>query len=148
MFDQSAGIPSTSAFAIDRVRQIETMRMGEPQVAIRTEHVFHAGVYARTMIVPEMPKGKACLITSTLIRKATLLISHGDALVYVGADEPCRLTGHQVIEAAAGRKTAYVAASGFRLTMIFATSATTVEEAEAEFTDEPGLLLSRRQGGA
>lgn len=139
-----SAIPAMRPEAIDRVYQIEAENLARPQTDLRFEHRLHAGVYARTMIVPELAEGKACLITAALIRVPTLLISQGDALVYVGEDAPYRLTSHQIIEAAAGRKTAYVAASGFRLTMIFATSAQTVEEAEEEFTAEAHMLQSRK----
>ena len=141
---QRSTIPAMSREAIDFVYLMESLNLARPQTELRFEHRFHAGTYARTMIVPELPDGGACLITSALIRIPTLLVSHGDALVYVGDDAPRRLSGYQVVEAEAGRKTAYCAASGFRLTMIFATSASTVEEAEEEFTAEAHLLQSRR----
>ena len=125
-------------------RRLEAENLARPQTELRFEHYFHAGVDARTMIVPELPPGQSCLITSALIRVPTLLVSEGDALLYVGEEVPVSLTGYQVIEAAAGRKVAYLAQSGYRLTMIFATSASTVEEAEEEFTGEAHMLQSRR----
>ncbi len=139
-----SAMPAMSPSAIDRVRVIEGENLARPQTDLRFEHRFHAGVYARTMIVPELPEGHGCLITAALIRVPTLLVSQGNALVYVGEDKPLRLSGHRVIEAAAGRKTAYVAGSGFHLTMIFATDAKTVEEAEEEFTAEAHMLQSRK----
>jgi hypothetical protein len=131
--------------ALDRVARIEVENLQRPQTELRFEHHLHAGVYARTMIVPDdLPAGQGCLITGAFIRVPTLLVSCGDAMVYVGDDAPLQLTGYQVVEAAAGRKSAFFAAAGFRLTMIFATSAKTVEEAEEEFTPEADRLQSRR----
>jgi hypothetical protein len=83
------------------------------------------------------------VITGALIKVATLLVAHGAAIVYVG-DEPLHLSGHTVLPASAGRKQAFVALSDVHLTMIFPTNARTVAEAEAQFTDEPELLASRR----
>lgn len=130
--------------AIDAVRRLEAINLDRPQTALRFEHHFHAGVYARTMIVPDLADNERCLITGAFIRIPTLLVSQGEALAYVGDHEPLMLTGYRVLEAAAGRKQAFLAASGFRLTMIFATTARTIEEAEEEFTDEAHMLQSRR----
>ena len=44
---------------------------------------------------------------------------------------------------AAGRKQAFLAITDTALTTTFPTAAVTVEEAEAEFTDETDLLASR-----
>ena len=137
-------IPAMRPEAIDLVYRLEAENLARPQTDLRFEHDFHAGVYARTMIVPELPEDRRCLITSAFIRIPTLLIARGDALLYVGADEPRTLTGDTIVKAAAGRKQAYLAASNFRLTMIFATTATTVEEAEEEFTNEAHMLQSRK----
>lgn len=137
-------IAPMSPEAIDTVRQIEAVNLARPQTELRFEHDLHAGMYARTMIVPELAADEACVITAVLIKIPTLVISHGDALVYTGEHQPLRLTGHRIIRAAAGRRQAFIAQSGFRLTMIFPTKATTVAEAEEEFTDEAHLLQSRR----
>lgn len=124
---------------LGKVRELEGLAEKQPQVPIRTEHIFHAGIYARTIYVPE-----GVMITGVLIKVPTLLIWQGDVTVYVGGDEPFRIRGHNVIPAYAGRKQAFVAISDMALTMLFPTKATTVEEAEEEFTDEADKLLSRR----
>ena len=138
-------IAPMSQAAIDRVRQIEAVNLTRPQTELHFEHDLHAGMYARTMIVPELAADEVCVITAVLIKVPTLVIACGDALVYVGENEPLRLTGYSVIQAAAGRRQAFIAQSGFRLTMIFPTTAETVEEAENEFTDEAEMLQSRRK---
>jgi len=125
--------------AIDQVRRLEAVARGLPQVAIETHHVLHAGLYARTVRVPA-----GVVITGVLVKIATLLVIDGDVLVHVDDDAPLRLQGHHVLPAAAGRKQAFLALADTHITMIFASGAASVAEAEAEFTDEVENLVSRR----
>jgi hypothetical protein len=62
-----------------------------------------------------------------------------------GDDGAVPLEGYNVFSAAAGRKMAFVALSNTSMTMLFATQAKTVAEAEAEFTDEVDMLMTRRE---
>jgi hypothetical protein len=126
--------------AIDKVRRLEDAALQLPQVAIETGHVLHAGLYARTIRIPA-----GVLITGALIRIATLLVVEGDLVVFVDG-APLELAGYHVLPAAAGRKQALLARADSHLTMIFATGAASVAEAEREFTDEAERLASRRQG--
>ncbi len=128
-----------SPAAIDKVRQLEGLASAQPQVALTTEHVIHGGMYSRTICIPA-----GTMITGALVKVATLLIVDGDALAYIGDDEPMRLQGYTVLPASAGRKQAFVAIEATHLTMLFPTEAKTVEEAESQFTDEVEILLSRR----
>lgn len=130
-------IAPMSEAAIDKVRRLEAVARKMPQVAIRTAHFLHAGLYARTVFVPA-----GVMITGVLVKIDTLLIAQGDAVVYVDGG-PMQLRGYNVVPAAAGRKQAFIAQTDLHLTMTFATDAATVEEAEAEFTDEVDLLQSR-----
>jgi len=132
-------IPVMSEEAIGKVRQLESIATTLPQVPIRTDHVLHAGIYARTVMVPA-----GVMITGVLIKVATLLIVQGDALVYAGG-EPIRLSGYNVVPATAARKQAFIAQSDVYLTMIFPTDARDVDEAERQFTDEIELLASRKE---
>lgn len=132
-------IPAMTESAIGKVRDLEKLRLGMPQVAIRTDHVIHAGLYARTVFVPA-----GVMITGVLVKIDTVLIVEGDVSVYLGG-APLRLTGYNVLMAEANRKQAFVAISDVHLTMMFKTNAKTVTEAEREFTDEVDLLLSRRE---
>lgn len=138
-------IPPMSETGIGMARSLEAWNALRPQVPVRIEHEFWAGVYARTAYITARADGKATLFTGALIKPPTLLIMEGEALIYVGEDDPVHMSGYNVIRAAAGRKQAFVAPGDLKLTMIFATSATTVAEAEAEFTDELGLLTTRRE---
>jgi hypothetical protein len=133
----SPRIPATSPAALAEVRELEANLLALPQVAIETRHVLHGGMYARTIIIPAN-----VVLTGALIRIATLLVIDGDVLVHTDG-EPMRITGRHVLPASAGRKQAFVILAETHLTMLFPTRATTVEEAEDEFTDEAGTLFSR-----
>lgn len=132
-------IAPMSLDAIERVRRLESLASTLPQVSIGTEHVFHAGLYARTVVVPA-----GVMITGVLIKIPTLLIVSGDAIVHL-EDGPLALRGYHVLTAAAGRKQAFVALTDTHLTMIFATGASDVDAAEREFTDELDRLMTRRE---
>lgn len=134
----STQIAAMSEAAVDQVRRLEEALLDSPQFEIPTEHVLHAGMYSRTVRIPA-----GVVITGALIKIATLLIVNGDVSVFTGG-ETLRLTGYHVIPASAGRKQAFIAHADTTLTMLFPSQAATVEQAEAEFTDEADLLLSRQ----
>lgn len=139
-----ASIPAMSPGSISKVRELEAINGRLQQIPVRIDHSLHAGLYARTAYIP-----KGALVTGALVRVPTLLIANGDVAVYLGDDDQdatacAHLTGYNVIEAQAGRKQAFFASSATTLTMIFPTKARTIEEAEAEFTDEPEMLQTRR----
>lgn len=133
-----AALPSMLLPQIAKVRDLEEAIAAGPQITITITHTLHAGMYARTAHLPP-----GALITGALIKIPTLLIVNGDCDVYMG-DGTARLTGQHILTAAAGRKQAFLAYNYTTLTMIFPTSATTVEEAEAEFTDEVEKLQTRQ----
>lgn len=132
-----AAIPAMTPGAIGKIRQFETHLRALPQCPLDTDHVLHAGVYTRTVMLPA-----GVVITGALIKVATILAVSGDCTVSLG-DEVIRVTGFHVIAAAAGRKQAFAVHKDTFLSMSFATSARSVEEAEREFTDEADMLLSR-----
>jgi hypothetical protein len=136
--DMSQAVTAISPELLQKVRSFERAAIRVDQVPVATEHVLHAGMYARTV---RLKPGTA--ITGALIKRATLLVVNGLALMLVN-DGFAHLDGYNVIPASAGRKQVFVARGDVAITMIFPTSARTVEEAEAEFTDETDLLLSRR----
>ncbi len=133
-------IPAMTAQAIDKVRELEAITRDLPQVEIATDHVLHGGMYARTICIPA-----GVLLTGVFIRVPTVLVFEGNATVNAG-DEPVTLVGYHVLAASAHRRQAFVAHADTRLTMVFATQAKSVAEAEAEFTDEAHLLFSRKPG--
>jgi hypothetical protein len=132
-------IAAMSPATIGKVRTLEAIVGALPQIDIRTDHVFHAGVYARTVLVPA-----GAVITGVLIKIPTILIVNGDAIVHVEGG-PIELHGYNIVPAEAGRKQALVALSDTHLTMIFASNAHDPDEAEREFTDEIDNLMSRKE---
>jgi hypothetical protein len=126
---------------IEKVRGLEKHLLNFPQVEIPTEHVIHAGLYARTI---RIPAGVAA--TGVLIKTATVLIISGDCTLYVGGGNR-RLQGYHVVPAGAGRKQACLAHADTFVTMLFPTDATTVADAEEQFTDETDFLQSRQRDG-
>lgn len=132
-----ATIRSMSPATIARVRALEEAARDYPQVPIATQHVLHAGLYARTIRIPA-----GVVLTSVLVKRPTLVVASGRARLLT-EDGTHELDGYCVLPASAGRKSAWFALADTDITMLFATQATTVEEAEREFTDEAHLLCSR-----
>ncbi len=135
----TTNLPVMGQSEVDSVRELETAAMRLPQVHIPTDHVFHAGMYARTI---KIPAGVA--LTGAQIKIPTILIISGDTLVY-GENGATRYTGYHVALGQRGRKQAFYALQDTWLTMLFPTGATTVDEAEREFTDEYEKLFSRKE---
>jgi len=130
-------ISTMTQVEIDCVRQLENELLKLPQIKIATQHIFHAGMYARTIIVP-----KGTVLTGALMKIATLLIIQGNFLLFAG-DKAIELHGYNIFTGAPNRKQAGVALSDTHVTMIFPTTAKTTSEAEEQFTDEFLGLFSR-----
>lgn len=131
-------IGAMSADAIAAVCRLQAETENLPQVEIETRHSLHAGMYARTIMVPA-----GVLAVGVFIKVATLLIISGRGAVYI--DGAAReVEGYHVIKGDAGRKQAWLSFDDTHITMIFPSAAASVEEAEAEFTDEADRLLTRR----
>ena len=125
---------------IAKVAAFEAERKQLPQVPFTMHHTLHAGMYARTMKMPANT-----VLTGALIKIATILIVSGNASIYAGEhQDPIHVTDYAVIPASANRKQAIRAYEDTHLTMLFPTTATTVEEAENQFTDEANELGSRK----
>lgn len=136
-------IQAMSPAAIARVGELEARSATLPQVEIATHHVLQAGIYARTILVPA-----DTLLTGALVEIETIVIVNGDCTVALGDGRTERLTGYHVLPADGGRKQAYLAHADTWLTMLFATSVTSVEAAEDAFTAEAHKLMSRQPGHA
>lgn len=134
-----ATLPATTPRLLEKIAELERALVGHEPVDVPTQHVIHGGMYARTIVM-----SKDMVLVGAHIKVATLLIVTGAAAVLAG-EEWIELEGYNVLPASAGRKQVFVSRSPVILTMIFPTRATTVEEAEAEFTNECEALLSRRQ---
>jgi hypothetical protein len=131
-----SAVPATTPEALDIVNRVEAKFRTLPQLDVRTEHILHAGMYARTV---RLEAGTA--ITSVLIKVPTMLTVNGKCKVFAG-DAWHHFEGYRVIPACAGRKMIYVTFEPTEITMVFPTKAQTVEDAEREFTDEYDGLLS------
>ena len=133
----STHVLSMDDAAIEKVRMLETMARELPQLVIPTEHLLHAGMYCRTVHIPA-----GAMITGALIEIATILIVNGDVTMYAN-DQANNLTGYNVFAASAHRKQAFVAISDCSISMLFPSTAKSVEEAEEQFTSEGHNLMSR-----
>ena len=131
-------VPRSTAAQLAEMERLQAVMLKRPQEDLRTSHVLHAGLYARTIFVP-----KGVLAMGALVKIPTVLVVSGDVLLTIG-DHAERLTGYAVVTASPGRKQAVLALADTLVTMSFATKARTVEEAEAEFTDEADMLMTRR----
>lgn len=129
-------IESMSNAAIDKVRKLTESSLNLPQMELETHHLIHAGMYARTIVIPE-----GAVITGVLIKIPTILIVSGHVVIYKG-DDVLEISGYQILPASKNRKQAFFALKDTHLTMIFSTNAESVGQAEAEFTDETEQLLS------
>lgn len=136
---QRTSIGPMSPGAIARIAELEKVILGLRQVDIPTHHVLHAGMYARTITIPA-----GVVLTGALVKRPTVLVVSGDALVSRGDDDGVHITGTVVIPASAGRKQAFIAYADTTVAMMFPTQAMTIEQAEAEFTDDTDMLMSRR----
>lgn len=133
-------LPAMSTADVEKVRRLESHLLEQEQVTIQTVHHFHAGMYSRTIRIPA-----GVVITGALIKIATMLIVSGHTTVFIGG-ETLELCGYHLLPGQAGRKQVFFAHADTDLTMIFPTQARTVEQAEAEFTEETNMLMSRQQG--
>lgn len=131
-------VGAMTAQSISKVAQIEAMSKQMPQETIHTQHVLHGGMYTRTILIRA-----GVMLTGVLIKCPTTLVICGDVSVYVG-DSTNHIVGYTTLAASANRKQAFLAHRDTYLTMAFATSATTIEQAEAEFTDDTDSLMSRK----
>jgi len=131
-------LPATSPESVEKIKLAEEIIRGRAQIEFCTEHIFHAGMYARTVRI-----AANVVFTSVLIKRATLLVSQGSYEVFAG-DRWARYDGYNVLCGSAGRKQIYRTITEIQLTMIFPTEAASIADAENEFTDETENLLSHR----
>lgn len=131
-----SAIPPMAPEAVEKVRKLTEELKNKPQITLKTRHIFHAGVYSRTITLPANT-----LLTGALIKRSTLVIIQGTSDVFLG-DRTVRVSGYNIIPASAGRKQAYRTYTETTITMLFATDAKTIQEAEKEFTDEYEDLMS------
>jgi len=127
-----------SESAIEKVQLVQNAMLKFPQIDLPVHHILHGGMYSRSLVIPA-----GVAIAGAFIQVPTILVVSGNVTVYAN-DQAYEIDGYQVLVASAGRKQLFVAHADTNMTMTFATNATTVEDAENEFTSEPDLLASRR----
>ena len=132
-------IPATVDAYMEATKAVESALKALPQVELETTHSLHAGIYSRTVRVPE-----GVMLTGALIKIPTVLTIVGSLTLTIG-DHVEDVEGFRLFECAPGRKQVMLARSESYVTMAFATDAKTVEEAEEQFTDEFENLMSRRK---
>lgn len=131
-------VPATTPEALETIARVEQRMRTMPQIDLVTEHILHAGMYARTIHL-----AANVAIVSVLIKVPTMLTVNGKCRVFAGEDWR-DIEGFHVIPASAGRKMIYITVSPTDITMVFPTRAKTIEEAERQFTDDAEMLLSRQ----
>lgn len=117
------------------LRSVDETLLALPKADITIDHLIHGGMYARTARVPA-----DTLVSGVLLRRATVLVLHGDVTVFTGT-ESVRLTGFHVLPGSAGRKQLFRTHAETHMTMALPSAAQSVGEAEHDFTDEPELLM-------
>jgi hypothetical protein len=126
---------------VSKLDQTDAIIRECPQVEVITEHVIHGGMYARTI-----RRAPGIVAVGSLILKSTLLIISGDCTLIQGDGDARRFTGYNVFAGLAGRKSCSMTHGPVEMTMIFATQAETVEEAEEQLFGEVDRLMSRQDG--
>ena len=119
------------------VRRVEEKLKTVKQNGMETWHVLHGGIYSRTIFLE-----KDQVIVGAQIKVPTTIMINGSLLISSGG-ESFEIKGVNIIPASKNRKQIMKATEKTSVTMCFATSAKTVEEAEEEFSDEAGNLMSR-----
>lgn len=134
----SASLPPATPEYIESLNQLEAQILTQEQQVLDVWHQIHGGIYSRTVV---MPAGS--VVMGALIKVPTTLIICGDASVGIGDMAFTRYQGFHVLAGSSGRKQVFVVHEDTVLTMQFRTDATTVDEAEREFTDDFDRLQSR-----
>lgn len=132
-------LPPCTEEDFKKLKAIEDQLVALPQVEIETKHHLHAGVYSRTI---KIPAGVA--VGGVTMKRTTQLIISGHVRLTFGS-QAVELKGYHVLDGAPGRRQIAYALEDTYCTMLFATDAQTVEEAENEFTDEANKLLTRKE---
>jgi hypothetical protein len=135
------GLAPASEDTLAKIRIVHDALLEVADVKVDTEHLLHGGMYVRTIRFEP-----GIVSVGSLIKRPTVLIVNGPCAV-MGPDGWVELTGYNVLPGSSGRKMLRVTRGHVELTMIVATEAKTVEEAENEVFAEADILMSRRGGG-
>ena len=124
----------------EKVAAIEQFALQMPQVDLSTHHLVHAGLCARTILIPA-----GTLLTGALTNMDNICVVAGD--IEVTTDEGVqRITGFAVLPAKAGFKRAGFAHADTWWTTLWPTELQDIEAIENEMTGEADMLQTRRDG--
>lgn len=110
-----------------------------PEFVFPMEHFLHGGMYVRTI---KMPKGTVGI--GAFIKVPTVVVINGHLRLNSG-EKVYEVKGYKVLKGQAQRKQMAVALEDSEFTMMFATQAKTLEEAEKEFTDDFERLQNHKK---
>jgi len=139
--DAPVALTSPSSVVLDKIAQASDIIRQFPQVEVVTEHLIHGGMYARTI-----RREPGIVAVGSVILRATILIVNGPCSMIGGDGKRIDLTGYNVLPGLPGRKSFSLTHGPVEMTMIFPTSAKTIEEAENEIFAEAEELISRKDG--
>jgi hypothetical protein len=108
-----------------------------PQVDLHTTHIVHAGLSARTILIPA-----GTVLTGALTNCDNVCVICGDITVTTDAG-PQHLIGFHVVAAKAGAKRVGVAHADTYWTTLHRTDLTDISAIEDEMTNESELLQTR-----
>jgi hypothetical protein len=128
-------LPAINPTGMAKIQDMTTIIRKAGSEKFKTKHLVHGGVYTRTVIVPTHT-----LFTGVLLKVPTTLIVVGKISIYVG-EKTILLRGYNVLPGSADRQCAFYTHSTVGMSMSLATTATSVEEIQKEFTDETHLLV-------
>lgn len=100
---------------------------------------IHGEIYTRTMFLP-----KGVMIIGALIKIPTTVIVSGNCVVSDGINV-VNLEGYSTLMGAPNRRSIFYAIEDTYVTMLCKVKATTIKEAEKEFTDEWELLTTNKE---
>jgi hypothetical protein len=140
-FELQADAPAltpASRETLDKLAIVNEGILKFEQIPIATHHILHGGMYARGIRLQP-----GTVMMGSLIKRATLLIVNGRTSV-VSGDTWIELEGYNVLPGRAGRKQLFVTHGQVEMTMVYATQAKTVAEAEDEIFADVDELMSRK----
>lgn len=122
----------------EAVAALSEMLLTLPQTDLGTQHLVHAGMYARTIFIPS-----GTVLTGALTNVDNICVVHGDITVTTD-DGPQRLTGFHVLPASSGNRRAGMAHADTWWTTVWRTDLTDVQAIEDSLTPEADKLQTRR----
>lgn len=124
--------------SVELVRQLEEEIADLPQVDMMSQTLVHGRMAARAIFIPA-----GTLLTGVLTNVDNISVMVGDITVTTDSG-PVRLIGFNVIPAGSGFKRAGIAHADTWWVTLHHTDLTDISEIEAEMTDEPENLQTRR----